>query len=277
MIDFKKNIFENAKKMPLVCAHRGSASGNIPCNTLSSFNAALLQGADMIELDVAVSADGKHFVFHPGMEQAYLKTDTPLRETPAAEIEKLRLYNPDGTVTQYGVNSLAEAFDFLRGKCYLNVDKFWTDVPGISKAIRKAGVQDQVVVKTGTSAQELEQVKAYASDFMFMPIVRWADEITDRLVSEGVNCIGAEVLFETTDAPCCSSAYIAQMHEKGRILFVNAEVYDYESVISAGLTDDTSLTKGPENGWGRLADMGFDIIQTDWTGLLKRYLQTRKT
>ena len=28
-------------------------------------------------------------------------------------------------------------------------------------------------------------------------------------------------------------------------------------------------------GWGRLLDMGFDIIQTDWPGPLREYIVTR--
>lgn len=275
MIDFGRSIFENSRARPLVCAHRGSAAGNVPCNTLAAFNAALLEGADMIELDVAKSADGALFVFHPGMERAYLKIRSFIRLMPAKKVEKLRLYNPDGTKTQFGVNTLAEAFDFLRGKCYINVDKFWTDVPGITRAIRESGVEKQVVVKTGTAARELEEVRKYAADFMFMPIVRSADDVTDALAAAGVNCIGAEVLFRTPDEPCCAPAYIDEMHRKGRILFANAEVYDYKAVISAGLTDDASLTDGPDAGWGKLTDMGFDVIQTDRPGLLHSYLVSR--
>ncbi len=274
-MDIKKSIFENARGMPLVCAHRGSSSGNIPCNTLAAFNAALMQGADMIELDVAISADGRYYVFHPGMEKAYLKIRSSIRALSSARVDRLRFYNPDDTKTQFGVIPLAEAFDFLRGKCYINVDKFWTDVAGISRVIRECGVEKQVVVKTGTGEKELEQVRRYAADFMFMPIVRESDDVTDRLSADGVNCIGAEVLFKTLDEPCCSRAYIDSMHKKGKILFVNAEVYDCKAVISGGLTDDISVAQSPDMGWGKLADMGFDIIQTDWSGLLKNYLRTR--
>ena len=275
-MDFTKSIFENSRRMPLVCAHRGSSSGNIPCNTIAAFSAALMQGADMIELDVAISADGNYYVFHPGMEHAHLKSQIPIRDLKSEEVERLRYHNPDDTVTQFGVISLAEAFDFLRGKCYINVDKFRTDIPGISRLIRECGVQDQVVVKTGTGEEDLEKIRAYASDLMFMPVIRGSDSVTDRLTSEGINCIGAEVLFKTLDEPCCSPEYIKGMHEKGRVLFVNSEVYDYSVVISACLTDDLSVAQSPDLGWGRLTDMGFDIIQTDWAGLLKNYLISKR-
>ena len=32
----------------------------------------------------------------------------------------------------------------------------------------------------------------------------------------------------------------------------------------------------PDNGWGWIADKGFDIIQTDWSLPLRQYLDGRK-
>ncbi len=48
---------------PLIIAHRG-ASADAPENTLSAFSLALEQGADGIEFDVQLSADGWPVVFH---------------------------------------------------------------------------------------------------------------------------------------------------------------------------------------------------------------------
>ena len=83
MIDFSKSLFENAKNGPLVCAHRGVSSADIPCNTLSAFRAALEQGADIIELDVSKSRDGKFYVFHPGMERAHLGVPVLISSLPS--------------------------------------------------------------------------------------------------------------------------------------------------------------------------------------------------
>jgi glycerophosphoryl diester phosphodiesterase len=51
------------KRKPLVIGHRGAA-GEAPENTLASFQLALLQGAEGIELDVHVSRDGDIIVCH---------------------------------------------------------------------------------------------------------------------------------------------------------------------------------------------------------------------
>ena len=80
--DLKRDAFART----LVTAHRGVWGGNIPCNTLDAFEVALVQGADMIELDVAHSADGELFVFHPGMEKAHLGSERAIADMRAEEV-----------------------------------------------------------------------------------------------------------------------------------------------------------------------------------------------
>jgi glycerophosphoryl diester phosphodiesterase len=53
----------SAKAKPLVIAHRG-ASGLAPENTLAAFRLAVGLGADGVELDVQLSADGQPVVLH---------------------------------------------------------------------------------------------------------------------------------------------------------------------------------------------------------------------
>ncbi len=277
MINFEKSIFENrqARKMPFLAAHRGVCGANIPCNTLAAYKIALDQGADVVEIDVSKTKDGKFFVFHPGMEPVFLKSQTRLKDMTAEEVEKLFLVNSDSVPTSYKIPTLAEVLAFLKGKAYINVDKFWTDVKGISEEIRRAGVERQVLVKTYTDAESLEQVRLYASDFMFIPMVRAKDEVTDDLRAKGVNVIGAEILFSSENDDVISDAYIQKMHDKGLLIWANSIVYNEKAVISAYHTDDISLTDSPEKGWGWLIDKKVDFIQTDWLMMVKRYLESR--
>ncbi|MBR4452548.1 MAG: glycerophosphodiester phosphodiesterase family protein [Clostridia bacterium] len=272
MIDFDKSIFENTRDRILICAHRGFSGADIPCNTMAAFRAAVLSGADMIELDVSKSRDGKYFVFHPGMEHAHLRKKKLISLMRSDKVEKLRFVNQDDCPTDFGINTLEEVFDYLRGKCYINVDKYWTDIPGITECIRKCGVEKQVVVKTAIKDSYIKEIKKYAPDLMFMPIVRHRDDITANLISEGINCIGAEVLFKKDDEPVTSKEYIDSMHAKGLILFANAIVYNKNDVIAAGHSDDNSFVIDPDYGWGWLAGKGFDIIQTDFCPLVSDYL-----
>ena len=273
-MDFNKSIYENrqAQKAPFLAAHRGVCGANIPCNTIAAYKIAIDQGADVVEIDVAKSKDGKFFVFHPGMESVFLKSEKDIKSMTAEEVESLYLFNQDDVPTSYKVPTLAEVLAFLKGKVYINVDKFWIDIPGISEEIRRAGVEKQVIVKTSTDEKILAQVKQYASDFMFIPMVCETDNVTDRLIEQGVNVVGTEILFDTEDADVIRDAYISKMHEKGLLIWANSIVYNEKAVISAYHTDDISLTDSPEKGWGWLIDKKVDFIQTDWLLMLKNYI-----
>jgi len=274
-MDFSVSLFDNCNQRPLICAHRGLSGGNIPCNTRAAFNAALLQHADMIELDVSKSRDGEFYVFHPGMEHAHLNIRRLIQFVDSSKVDKFHFVNQDNTPTQFGVNRLEDILDFLKGKCYINVDKFWTDIEGISSVIRRCGVEKQVIVKSGIDNSTIQNIRKYAPDFMFLPIVRKTDNITERLISEGINCVGAEILFSSEDDDVCSDEYISMMHDKKLVLFANAIVYNYKEVLSAYHNDDTSLSEDRDKGWGWLIDKKFDIIQTDWCGALHEYISDR--
>ena len=73
-MNFDLNIFEQRKQYgrAFIAAHRGVNRANIPCNSLLAYKIALMQGADIVEIDVSKSKDGKFFAFHPGMEPVYL-------------------------------------------------------------------------------------------------------------------------------------------------------------------------------------------------------------
>ena len=110
---------------------------------------------------------------------------------------------------------------------------------------------------------------------MLSPMVRVKDEVTERLISQGVNVIGAEILFSSESDAVISDAYIEEMHKKGLLLWANAIVYDEAAVISAYHTDDVSLCDSPDKGWGGLIDKKVDFIQTDWLAPLKSYMEHR--
>ena len=264
------------QKKPLLAAHRGVCGANIPCNTLAAYAIALPQGADIIELDVSKSLDGELFAFHPGMEPVYLKCGKMISEMTAKEVREVPLLNQDEVPTHYRVPTLEEALAFLKDKAYINVDKFWTDVEGITACIRRAGVERQAIVKTYLEEDALREVEKFAPDLMFMPMVRHKDESTEMLLKRNINLIGNEVLFDRETDEVISDAYIAEMHRKGLLIWANAIVYNEKDVISAGHTDDVSLTEDPDLGWGWLIRKKVDIIQTDWPLMLKQYIDSRK-
>ncbi len=259
--------------MPLIAAHRGAAGGNVPCNTLTAYDAAISQGADIVELDISQSRDGVLFAFHPGMEPHHLKSSRLIREMDAADVTNLRYHNSDGVQTQYGVSRFDDVLEHLKGRCVINIDKFWTCMWEIAAAVRSHGMVEQVLIKTGPDTAYFRAIEEIAPDFAYMVMARGEDVCTPTLARRALNYVGVEALFNREDCPVCGVEYIDRMHRAGLIVWANAIVYDYQDVIGAGHTDDVSVGGDPGDGWGWLADRGFDVIQTDWPLALSNYLR----
>lgn len=265
-MDFNKSIFENRKALsrPFIAAHRGVSGANIPCNTLLAQKIAVNEGADVVEIDVTKSMDGEYFCFHPGTEPVFLKCGKYIPEMTAEEVKNTPLLNNDEVPTHYRVPLLKDVFALLKDKVYINVDKYWEDVEGITRVIRECGVEKQVIVKTPIEDEYFEQVEKYAPDFMYIGMARHTDDVTDRLLKRNINYIGIEALFDSFDDDVASEKYISSMHEKGLLVWGNSILYNERDIISAGLTDDAALESGDGSSWKKLAAMNFDFIQTDW-------------
>ncbi len=272
----KWDLRAEALSRMMIVAHRGIAGGNIPCNCIAAYDAALMQGADMIELDVSRSTDGVLYAFHPGMEWAHLKSDRRIDQMTSQEVDQQRFYNQDCVRTETRVNTLNEVFEHLKGRCYINVDKYWEHVEPITEAIRRHNIADQVLVKSWPSEDVLRTMEEVAPDISFMILQRDRDEWSERLKNREVNYVGVEALFAAEDSEFATREYVEQMNKKGLIVWVNSIVYNYKDVLSACHNDDVSVAVNPDAGWGWLMERGYNLIQTDWPLALKMYAESRK-
>ena len=252
----------DAKDRLLLVAHRGVWGGNIPCNTIPAYESALRQGADMIEIDVDMTSDGKLIIFHPHMEVPLLGYSERLSTKPWDFVKHLRYINLDNVPTQYGIPTLDEVLETFRGRCYINVDKFQNHPREISEAIRRHGMTDQVLVKTKVRDAALDLVEAYCADMPYMAVIRQEEELK-KVKARNLRFVGSEVLFETDDADVASERFIKESHRRGELVWCNSIVYDYKEVIAGTHTDDTAMCGDPEGSWGWIADRGFDFMQTD--------------
>jgi DNA polymerase III alpha subunit (gram-positive type) len=102
-----------------------------------------------------MSADGKLYIFHPGMEPHHLSYMERLKRLSSEEISRLRYLNYDRVYTQFPLNTLDEVLETFKGRCYINVDKFWRHPKEIYDAIRRHDMADQIVVKSAPSEDEV--------------------------------------------------------------------------------------------------------------------------
>lgn len=99
---------------PAVVAHRG-ASAEAPENTLAAFRRALEIGADAVELDVHLSADGHPVVLHDPLLQRTTDGAGLVRDHPLDVLRRLDAGRWFGEAyAGERVPTLAEALDLLR-------------------------------------------------------------------------------------------------------------------------------------------------------------------
>ena len=227
----------------------------------------------MIEVDVSRSRDDKLFIFHPGMEEDHFNKKMNFKRMKFEKIAKERYVNFDNSVTQFGVATFDDFLEQFKGRCFINIDKFWDNPEMIYEAIKRHNMLEQVLVKSSLSHKIIKTVEDFCPDVAFMPIVRDKHPYHQELMKRNINYIGAEVLFEKESSYMADPEFIDMMHHDGKLVWVNSIIYDYKEQLAGGHSDDTAFTVSEDYGWGWLADKGYDMIQTDWALMLINYLK----
>ena len=108
---FKSQLSSLAPGRPLILGHRGAPT-ELTENTIASFQRALEEGADGVELDVRQTGDGKLVVFHDDL----LKSGELLLDHSFVELRKL------AGAQDVMIHSLDEVLRELAGKGFLNIE-----------------------------------------------------------------------------------------------------------------------------------------------------------
>ena len=259
----------------LVAAHRGTKGANIIENTVDAFDCAIQNDADIVELDIVSSTDGVLYVFHDGNENRLLGTPKSIKEMTSAEIDACRYRNAYGKKTGFRVNRLDAVLAHLKGDVLINVDRCWDIFDSVIGMIRMHDMFDQVIMKCPPNEPNLRCILDSEAPIMFMAMVATQQEL-DMALALDLNLVAVEINFTSEQSPLLSEANIARLKERGILLWTNALSLKAGWTASAGHDDNVSITQNPDIGWGWLVDRGFDIIQTDWPMLLRRYLLSRR-
>jgi glycerophosphoryl diester phosphodiesterase len=136
---------------PTIFAHRG-ASAHAPENTLAAFELALAQGADGIELDAKLSADGHVVIIHDATVDRTTDRQGRVKDMSLAELRSL---DAGGFFAdQYRgekVPTLEEVFEALGKRMFVNVELTNYSTPGdylvesVCMLVKKCGLQKQVL------------------------------------------------------------------------------------------------------------------------------------
>jgi glycerophosphoryl diester phosphodiesterase len=164
-----------APDRPLRIAHRG-ASARAPENTLAAFREAVRLGANAIELDVHLSADGVPVVIH---DDTVDRTTNGRGTVAAIAARDLRRLDAGAWFSSRfrgeRIPTLEEALEFARGRCGLNIEikapsargrraraaarSTGLVAPAVARAVTRARFDDLLVVSS-FSITALEQARA---------------------------------------------------------------------------------------------------------------------
>lgn len=260
----------------LIAVHRGSSGGNIIENTIPAYNAALRQGADLLEVDAARSADGVLYAFHDGGEPRLLNEPDNITTMDSARVDRLPCYNSLFKPTDTRLARLEQILAYFKGSgTLLNIDRAWDFWPELLAMLDKYEMMNQVVLKGHVTQETLELFDRHSNKYMFMPIIFKAQEIDTVLSYDHINLVGMELIVDSNTDPLFQNDIIDRLHGLNLFVWANAITLDDNTRLFGGLDDDISIIQGPEQGWGNLLEKGVDVIQTDWPALLTAYRDRR--
>lgn len=282
-----------------IIAHRGARS-LAPENTLAAFRMAALAGADMVEFDVHLSADGVPVVIH----------DDTLERTTDIE----RYYDEWGIEKDVQVSSLTLGWLKLldAGSWFVETDPFGTIASGAVTGSMVESFRGEKI-PTLREALSLAEALGLAVNVEIKQIPRFYDGIAEKVVKEVqrmeesglvvVSSFDHEICRRVKElAPRLKVAPLAcdRIADPGRYIsrIVGGEVYHPSGLVLGlgdGRPDDYPLTNkgdiaaaqrygvavhvwtvnsGP--AMNRLIDAGVNGIITDFPQLLKEILDNRK-
>ena len=107
---------------PAIFAHRG-ASAYAPENTLAAFELAVRQGANAIELDLKLTADGHVVVIHDLTVDRTTDGSGRVGDLPLAAIQELDAgYHFDQTFSGERIPTLEQVLEALYKKTLINIE-----------------------------------------------------------------------------------------------------------------------------------------------------------
>ena len=261
-----------------VTMHRGDWR-HAPENSVDAIKGSIAMGADIVELDVALTKDGHYVLLHDGALDRVSNGKGKSTKYTLEEIRKFRLKGVDGkTLTDYKILTLEEAFAITRGKILVNLDKFGRDPKGIAEFVKKHGMEKEVILKERFSPKELEELVGpeiwkdmVERRLVYMPII-WINK-EQKLFKEweksALKPLAYELCIKKAKPAGVLKTLAAKTGKGGARIWINT-LWDS---LCAGRTDDRGYNGDPDGSWGWWLKEGATMLQTDRPKELLEYLE----
>lgn len=212
------------------CAHRG-ASGQAPENTLGALERAIVLGADMAEIDVRLTADGRLAVIHDATCERTTGGHGRVADLTMAQLAQLDAGSWfDASWGDQRVPELSHVLDLARGRLRLNIELKPDGRPQamLDELLRQLARCDdaRTCVVTSFDADLIDELKArapgQAAGYIFGrgELPEWAfsakvdllsaeQSLVDAAFCEFAAAAGKEVHVWTVDEPARIRGFLA--------------------------------------------------------------------
>lgn len=266
-------LHDAASRRVLVACHRGDWR-NYPENSLAAIESVIRMGADIVEIDLALTSDSVLVVCH---DRTLNRTTTgrgPIAEISCDSVRRCFLKSGHGTTTAHRMPTLREALELCKDRIVVNIDKGYQHYDLVRALSEELGVTEQLLVKGKRPVAEVAaKFSRYERNTMYMPII-------DILEPEGQALFAEYLAADAAPLACevCWSEYTPEVEACMKRVLSNGSKLWVNSLwpsLCGGLCDDAAFEGDPAAVYGRLVDMGATLIQTDRPELLLSYLRSR--
>jgi glycerophosphoryl diester phosphodiesterase len=236
----------------LIAAHR---AGHLeaPENSLAAIDEAVRAGADIIEIDVKVSADGVPFLMH---DQTVTRTTGGAGEAESLTYAQVRALRLEGGSEP--PPTLVEALRHACGRVLVDLDLKTDRVAPIVAVVEGLGMTDQVLFFDSDS-EILTQVQRLAPMAMAMPRVSRPDGLTAAMR-------GLAPMVVHGDPESLAPQLRADIRALPARVWINS-LGDVDTAVASGAPDVCARLKA-------LLALDANVIQTDRPQDLRRALST---
>ena len=266
-------IHNPSSRKVLVACHRGDWR-NYPENSLAAIGSVIGMGADIVEIDLALTSDSVLVVCH---DRTLNRTTTGkglIAEIPYDSVRRCFLKSGHGVATSHRMPTLREALELCKDRIVVNIDKGYQYYDLVQRLSEELGVTGQLLIKGKSPVADVAaKFSRYEHNMMYMPII-------DILKPKGQALFAEYLDTNTVPLACevCWSEYTPEVEACMREVVAGGSKLWVNSLwpsLCGGLCDDAAFEGDPAAVYGKLVDIGATMIQTDRPELLISYLRSR--
>jgi len=278
----REKLMSSDRNYVFVAMHRGDWR-NYPENSRDAILSCIALGADIVELDVQMTKDGRFVLLHDNSLDRTTTGKGKASEHTLAEIKTLRLKSnqggKDAKTTDYGILTLEEALALAKGKILINIDKFTQHPYEILQAVEKAGALKDVLVKSTHGPADAKRLfREYwkyveSGELLYMPVAQFcwnrhkhAAKILPEWIAEEPRKASMYEVCMDSDAGVAQLEKVRTAPGSPRI-WINTMWDD----LNNGRGEVRGFTD-PAETWGWSLGQGATMLQTDYGAELLVYL-----